>query len=569
MRTIHPSGRAIHIEGARHHNLKNLTLDIPRDRLVVVCGPSGSGKSTLAFDTIYAEGQRRYVESLSAYARQFLERMDKPDVDAIEGLSPAIAIEQKTTSKNPRSTVATVTEIYDYLRLLFARAGTPHCPQCGRAIRARSPQEIVDQLTGLAEGARLTLLAPVVTQRKGEHKQIFARLAKDGFVRARVDGELIELADPPELEKNKKHTIEVVIDRIKVKEGVARRLTDSVELGLRLGEGAILTWLHGADGEPDREELFSERLACDVCGVSLPELNPQMFSFNSPQGACPTCDGLGVKTFFDPDLVVPDPRLSLKAGALKPWESTDSAYFRQTLDALAKHLKFDAYKPWRDLPEETRHALLYGTEDEVDFYLERENRRHYFRRPWEGFISQLERRYRETTSPGMREEYERYMNSQPCPDCGGARLGLGLGYHQRRLVAHETHHIRARLVRAGAAQHGLIFDLQAVFVHRDICGGEHGDHARRSLGRRGVQREDTRVRPAGESRRHVQHVRVDDVAGVEGLAGDLARRINARGVGADGVCHVNHPLDNTIADDVASRNSLKYKTERSTNVIVP
>mgnify|MGYP000923010926 CR=1 FL=1 len=321
------------VRGARQHNLKNIDVAIPRDQLVVVTGLSGSGKSTLAFDTIYAEGQRRYVESLSAYARQFLERMDKPDVESIEGLSPAIAIEQKTTSKNPRSTVGTVTEIYDYLRLLFARAGTPHCPQCGRAIRARSPQEIVDQLTGLAEGARLTLLAPVVTQRKGEHKSVFARLAKDGFVRARVDGELVELADPPELEKNKKHTIEVVIDRVKVKEGVARRLTDSVELALRLGEGALLTWLHGADGEPDREELFSERLACDVCGVSLPELNPQMFSFNSPQGACPTCDGLGVKTFFDPDLVVPDPRLSLKAGALKPWESTDSTYFRQTIDA--------------------------------------------------------------------------------------------------------------------------------------------------------------------------------------------------------------------------------------------
>ncbi|MFH1058830.1 MAG: excinuclease ABC subunit UvrA [Pseudomonadota bacterium] len=412
----------ITVRGARQHNLKNIDVDIPRDQFVVITGLSGSGKSTLAFDTIYAEGQRRYVESLSAYARQFLERMDKPDVEAIEGLSPAIAIEQKTTSKNPRSTVATVTEIYDYLRLLYARAGTPHCPQCGRAIRARSPQEIVDQLTGLGEGARLTLLAPVVAQRKGEHKSVFARLAKDGFVRARVDGELIELADPPELEKNKKHTIEVVIDRVKVKEGVARRLTDSVELALRLGEGALLAWLHGGDGAPEREELFSERLACDICGVSLPELTPQMFSFNSPQGACPVCDGLGVKTFFDPDLVVPDPRLSLRAGALKPWESTDSAYFRQTMDALARHLKFDAFTPWRDLPEATRRQLLYGTEDEIDFRLERENRQHIFRRPWEGFISQLERRYRETTSQYMRDEYERFMNSQPCPECGGARL---------------------------------------------------------------------------------------------------------------------------------------------------
>jgi excinuclease ABC subunit A len=291
------------VRGARQHNLKNIEVRIPRDKLVVITGLSGSGKSTLAFDTIYAEGQRRYVESLSSYARQFLERMDKPDVESIEGLSPAIAIEQKTTSKNPRSTVATVTEIYDYLRLLYARAGTPHCPQCGRPIRARSPQEIVDQLTALGEGQRLTLLAPVVTQRKGEHKQVLAKLAKDGFVRARVDGTLIELAEAPDLAKTKKHTIEVVIDRIVIKENVARRLTDSVELGLRMGEGAILAWLHGKEGGEDREELFSERLACDICGVSLPELTPAMFSFNSPQGACASCDGLGVRVFFDPDLV--------------------------------------------------------------------------------------------------------------------------------------------------------------------------------------------------------------------------------------------------------------------------
>ena len=277
----------ITVRGARQHNLKNIDVTIPRDKLVVVTGLSGSGKSTLAFDTIYAEGQRRYVESLSAYARQFLERMDKPDVESIEGLSPAIAIEQKTTSKNPRSTVATVTEIYDYLRLLYARAGTPHCPQCGRVIRSRSPQEIVDQLVALGAGARLTLLAPVVTQRKGEHKGVFARLMKDGFVRGRVDGELIDLAQAPELERHKKHTIEVVIDRIVIKESVARRLTDSVELALRMGEGVLIAWIHGADGEPDREELFSERLACDQCGISLPELTPQMFSFNSPQGACP------------------------------------------------------------------------------------------------------------------------------------------------------------------------------------------------------------------------------------------------------------------------------------------
>ena len=414
--------KEIIVRGARQHNLKNIEVRIPRDKLVVVTGLSGSGKSTLAFDTIYAEGQRRYVESLSAYARQFLERMDKPDVEAIEGLSPAIAIEQKTTSKNPRSTVATVTEIYDYLRLLFARAGTPHCPQCGRQIQSRSAQEIVDQLIELGQGARLTLLAPVITGRKGEHKSTFARLMKDGFVRARVDGELIDLAEPPALEKNKKHNIEAVVDRIVIKENVARRLTDSVELGLRLGEGALLAWIHGANGQPDREELFSERLACEICGISLPELTPQMFSFNSPQGACPSCDGIGQRVFFDPDLVVPDHSLSVREGAIKPWENRDSVYHFQTLDALAKHLKFDLYKPWSKLPQTIRHQLLYGTKEPVEFYLERGDRRHAFKRPWEGFITHLERRYRETNSAAIREDFERYMNSQPCPDCGGARL---------------------------------------------------------------------------------------------------------------------------------------------------
>lgn len=435
------------VRGARQHNLKNIEVRIPRDKLVVITGLSGSGKSTLAFDTIYAEGQRRYVESLSSYARQFLERMDKPDVEAIEGLSPAIAIEQKTTSKNPRSTVATVTEIYDYLRLLYARAGTPHCPQCGRAIRSRSPQEIVDQLLELGEGVRLTLLAPVVTQRKGEHKQVFARLAKDGFVRARVDGQLIELAEPPELEKNKKHTIEVVIDRLKIKAGLGRRLTDSVELALKMGEGALLAWMHGEGGAPDREELFSERLSCDICGVSLPELAPAIFSFNSPQGACPTCDGLGVRVFFDPDLVVPDHGLSLRRGALKPWEGRDTPYHLQTLETLARHLGISLSTPWKDLPEPIRQQLLYGTDDELDFVLEKDGRKHQFRRPWEGFITHLERRYRETTSQMVREEFERYMNSQPCPACAGARLKPtslavrvgGLNIHElTRLPVRET-----------------------------------------------------------------------------------------------------------------------------------
>ena len=411
--------KEIIVRGARQHNLKNIEVRIPRDRLVVITGMSGSGKSTLAFDTIYAEGQRRYVESLSSYARQFLERMDKPDVESIEGLSPAIAIEQKTTSKNPRSTVATVTDIYDYLRLLFARAGTPHCPQCGREIRSRSPQEIVDQLIDLGVGTRLTLLAPVVSRRKGEHRSVFARLLKDGFVRARVDGELVELTDPPTLAKNRKHDIEAVIDRVVVKDTVGRRLTDSVELGLRLGDGIIIALVHE---DPEREELFSERLACDRCGVSLPELTPQLFSFNSPQGACPTCDGLGRRVFFDPDLVVPDTSLSVREGAIAPWAGRDSVYFFQTLDALAGHLKFDLYQPFKDLPAKVRRALLYGTSDDVEFYLDKGDRRHFFKRPWEGFITQLERRWRETTSQHIRDDLSRYMNQQPCPDCGGARL---------------------------------------------------------------------------------------------------------------------------------------------------
>ena len=411
--------KEIIVRGARQHNLKNIEVRIPRDQMVVITGMSGSGKSTLAFDTIYAEGQRRYVESLSSYARQFLERMDKPDVDAIEGLSPAIAIEQKTTSKNPRSTVATVTEIYDYLRLLFARTGIPHCPECGREIRSRSAQEIVDQLMDLGLGTRITLLAPVVSRRKGEQKAVLARLLKDGFVRARVDGEIHDLADPPSLAKTKKHDIEVVIDRIVIKEGLGRRLTDSVELGLRMGEGVILAVIHGKD---EREELFSERLACDTCGISLPELTPQLFSFNSPQGACPTCDGLGNKVFFDPDLVVPDTSLSVREGAVAPWAGRDSVYFAQTLDALAGHLKFDLYAPFNKLPAKVQDALLYGTADDVEFYLDKGDRRHFFKRPWEGFINQLERRWRETNSQAIRDDLARYMNSQPCPDCGGARL---------------------------------------------------------------------------------------------------------------------------------------------------
>lgn len=412
------------VRGARQHNLKNIDVTIPRDKLAVITGLSGSGKSSLAFDTIYAEGQRRYVESLSAYARMFLERMDKPDVDSIDGLSPAISIEQKSLSRNPRSTVATVTEIYDYLRLLYARAGTPHCPKCGQVIRARSPQEVVDNLLELGEGARITLLAPILIARKGEHKQVLARLARDGFVRARVNGEFIELSDPPELAKTKKHSIEVVIDRLKLKEGLNRRLTDSVELGLRMGQGIILVIIHGEDGQPLREELFSEHLACDTCGISLPPLTPQSFSFNSPQGACADCDGLGVRAFFDVDLIVPDTNLTLAEGAFKPWEGRDGSWTQGILASLSRHFGLADNLPWKKFSPKVVEALLYGTREAVDFVIEGNGKgqTHKYRRRWEGFMPYLERRYQESSSMVVRDELEQYMNSQPCASCSGARL---------------------------------------------------------------------------------------------------------------------------------------------------
>ncbi|MDR1397375.1 MAG: excinuclease ABC subunit UvrA [Desulfarculales bacterium] len=412
----------ITVQGARQHNLQNINVTMPRDKLIVITGLSGSGKSSLAFDTIYAEGQRRYVESLSAYARQFLERMDKPDVDAIEGLSPAIAIEQKSLSHNPRSTVATVTEIYDYLRLLYARAGTPHCPQCGREIKSRSPQEVVDSLLRLAEGSRVTLLAPVLSARKGEHRQLFARLTRDGFVRARVNGRFIELNDPPELAKTKKHNIEAVIDRLKIKPGLNRRLTDSVELALRMGQGVMQVIIHGEEGEKDSEELFSEHLACQQCGVSLPLLIPQMFSFNAPQGSCPDCDGLGVKVFFDPDLVIPDPGLSLEEGAFKPWENREGMWHQGILESLARYFKISLSTPWRDLPAEISRDLLHGSKEPLDFVFDDGHKLNRYRRRWEGFLPYLERRYQENSSQTARDNLSQYLNAQPCSSCNGARL---------------------------------------------------------------------------------------------------------------------------------------------------
>jgi len=406
------------VKGAREHNLQNIDVEIPRDKFVVITGVSGSGKSTLAFDTIYAEGQRRYVESLSAYARQFLEQMEKPDVDSIDGLSPAISIEQKTTSKNPRSTVGTVTEIYDYLRLLFARVGKIFCHRCGREIEPQSVQQIVDQVMQLAERTKLLVLAPLVRARKGEYKRELKQLQAEGYVRARIDGEIYELADAPELNKKKKHTIEVVVDRLIMKEGLEGRLADSVETALRLGEG--LVEIQVVDGESLR---FSEKHACIECGLSYMEIEPRLFSFNNPQGACPDCSGLGTRNYFDPEQIVPQPDMTLREGAIEPWVTRRAYYYQQLLDALAQHYGFSVETPYADLPEEVRNVLMYGSgKEQIRFYYDQGERRHYYEKPFEGVIPSLERRYRESDSDNLREKLERYMDIMPCPTCNGARL---------------------------------------------------------------------------------------------------------------------------------------------------
>ncbi len=406
------------IRGARQHNLKNINVEIPRDRLVVITGLSGSGKSSLAFDTLYAEGQRRYVESLSAYARQFLEQMEKPDVDTIEGLSPAISIEQKTTSKNPRSTVGTVTEIHDYLRLLFARAGRPHCHQCGKEIHSQTIQQIVDQVLALPPGTRLQLFSPIIRGRKGEYRKEFDYLRKSGYARVRVDGAVRDLSEEIPLDKNKKHTIEVLVDRLVVKEGAGKRLADSLATALNLSEGIVKVDKGGAE-----ELVFSEKFACVDCGISYPEISPRMFSFNNPYGACPQCDGLGTTNYFDPDLIVPNQDLSIREGAVVPWQGRNSMYFHQTLQSLADHYRIDLYTPFKNLPAQVQKVLLYGSNGEqIKFHYEQEDRRHYYYREFEGIIPNLERRYRETDSEIIREEMEKYMNVRPCPACRGARL---------------------------------------------------------------------------------------------------------------------------------------------------
>jgi len=408
----------IRIRGARVHNLKNINVVLPRNRMVAITGLSGSGKSSLAFDTLYAEGQRRYVESLSAYARQFLEQMQKPDVDAIEGLSPAISIEQKTVSHNPRSTAGTVTEIYDYLRLLFARAGKPHCPSCGKPIARQTVQEIVDQVLNLPAGSRFSVLAPVLRGRKGEHKKLLEDLRKQGFTRVNIDGEVHDLEEDFTLDAKRRHDIDVYVDRLVIKPDVRGRLTDSVEIALTLAEGLVK--IAPVDGD---DVIYSERHACIDCGISLPEISPRLFSFNSPHGACPECDGLGEIRFIDPGLVVPDPDLSLREGAIVAWGKSGHGYMFQMLQTLAQHYKFSLDTPFGKLPRRAQEVILNGSgEEELRFNLKRDEMSHKFRRPFEGVINNLERRYRETSSNMMRAEIESYMALKPCRQCQGRRL---------------------------------------------------------------------------------------------------------------------------------------------------
>ena len=413
------------VQGAREHNLRNVDLDLPRDKLIVFTGLSGSGKSSLAFDTIFAEGQRRYVESLSAYARQFLGQMDKPDVDFIEGLSPAVSIDQKSTNRNPRSTVGTITEVYDYLRLLYARAGTQYCPICGERVTAQTPQQIVDRLLELPEGTRYQVLAPVVRGRKGEYADLFKELQSKGFARARVDGEVVQLTDPPTLEKKLKHDIEVVIDRLVSREGVQRRLTDSVETALGLAGGLLVVELVDADiDDLNRERRFSEHRACPNDHVlTLDEIEPRTFSFNAPYGACPECTGIGSRLEVDPDLVVPDEDLSLDEGAIAPWSQISSEYFARVLSALASDMGFSTSVPWRALPQRAKDAVLHGQNHEVKVrYKNRWGRERQYSTGFEGVITFLERRHTETDSDWSKEKYEAFMREVPCPVCEGARL---------------------------------------------------------------------------------------------------------------------------------------------------
>ena len=408
----------INIKGAREHNLKDLHLTLPREKLVVITGLSGSGKSSLAFDTIYAEGQRRYVESLSAYARQFLELMEKPDIDSIDGLSPAISIEQKTSSRNPRSTVGTVTEIYDYLRLLYARIGRVYCYSCGREISSQTVQHIVDQVQSIPVGKKIMILSPVARGRKGEFKRELLDMRRKGFVRARIDGEVRSLDEEITLDKKFKHTLEIVVDRLVIKEKMGKRLADSVETALTHGEGSIVVSII-----EEEELLFSEKFACSYCNISYPELEPRLFSFNNPQGACSKCDGLGIKMVIDPELVVPDDSLSIRDGALKPWEKRSSIYYHQMLDTISAHFKFKLSTPFKNLTKKIQKILLYGSGDEqIKYFFEKDGRQHHYTDTFDGVIPDLERRYLETDSTWSREEIARFMRALPCQQCDGKRL---------------------------------------------------------------------------------------------------------------------------------------------------
>jgi len=416
---MHRMAGSIRVRGAREHNLKNIDVDIPRDSLTVITGLSGSGKSSLAFDTIYAEGQRRYVESLSAYARQFLELMGKPDVDSIEGLSPAISIEQKTTSRNPRSTVGTVTEIHDYMRLLWARVGVPYSPATGEPIEAQTVSQMVDRTAAMPEGTRLLLLAPVVRDRKGEYRKELAELQRKGFTRVKVDGKLFEIGEVPALNRKTKHEIEAVVDRIVVRDGIQTRLADSFETALGLADGVV----YAEDADSGARTVFSSRFACPVSGFTIEEIEPRLFSFNSPHGACPACDGLGLERFFDPSLVVSDERVSLADGAVAPWSGAQSPYYDQTLASIAKHFKVSTRTPWHELPDRVRAVVLVGSDDEsIEFAYKDGVRAYVVKKPFEGVLRNLQRRWQETDSAWVREEMSRYQADKPCAVCHGARL---------------------------------------------------------------------------------------------------------------------------------------------------
>ena len=414
----------IMIRGARQHNLKNINIDIPRNKLVVITGLSGSGKSTLAFDTLYAEGQRRYVESLSTYARQFLERMEKPDVDTIEGLSPAIAIEQKSAGHNPRSTLGTVTEIYDYLRLLFARIGIPYCHLCGRPIRKQNLDQMIDEILSLPENTRILIMAPVILQEKGTHEGLLKKLRKDGFARVRIDGQIKEIESAVKLDKKRSHDIDVVVDRLVVKSSIRNRLADSLELAAGQSGGSIkVDIMSGDSGEIGNTLTFSEKAVCPYCHIGYPEFNPSSFSFNSPQGACPNCKGLGAVSKFDPDLIVPNTQLTLREGAIAAWSHRSSVNFYEFLESLTAHYQTNIFTPYEELPETFRNILLYGSgSEEITFFMEANHKRVHYRKSFEGIIPNLERRYHETDSPSVREEIRRFMNFARCPECNGERL---------------------------------------------------------------------------------------------------------------------------------------------------